>query len=418
VSGNWPKQTKKNADSTFPADLKIDPSSNSDLTVAPDELSAESDPGLKASQITITSYDWAAYGKLKVTAILDDKSPNIKAYVRATPKVKSGPGVITLTIPQDDDGNRIADVLDRQLGGGSASDDNDDTPIGDGTTGDGLSYWEEARGFRMQGKTSPTNPRKKDLFVFNPDKLDLSLFAKSGIVVHQVDESEFCSDCDSASSNHNVLNSADRGSARRLGDVHVVVIRLGAAGEGAGGASGCDGCSPKSCSEIRINQAQTDSLGPLGPAQLRMDVAHELAHCANVHHHGDTDYYASDVRYVADNRPVPKQDLGIPKDTRIMVAAPRGEESGLQECIMRYNHASALYEHAGGAIKWRKLFPSGRESLESFVGDKYEPWESPGTTFCINKTGTKAALLKAQNATRGNCAGQFCVNDVKGCKKF
>jgi hypothetical protein len=50
-------------------------------------------------------------------------------------------------------------------------DDNDDTPIGAGTTGDGLSYWEEARGFRMQGKTSPTNPRKKDLFVFNPDKL-------------------------------------------------------------------------------------------------------------------------------------------------------------------------------------------------------------------------------------------------------
>jgi len=130
---------------------------------------------------------------------------------RTTPKVQSGPGVKTLIIPKDDDGNRIADALDEKLGGGSASADNDDSPTGDGTAGDGLSYWEEARGFRMQGKTSPTNPQQKDLFVYNPDKLDLSLFSsQSGIAVHQLNQDEFCSDCDSANSNRNVLNAASK----------------------------------------------------------------------------------------------------------------------------------------------------------------------------------------------------------------
>ena len=416
VCGNWPQKVMKNADGTFPKDLKIDSQANPELTVAPNELSAESTDGLKASQITVTSYDWAAYGKLKVTAFPGDGSKPIEAYLQTTPEVRSGPGVKTLTIPKDDDGNRIADALDKKLGGGSPSDDNDSSPAGDGTSGDGLSYWEEARGFRMQGKTSPTNPRQKDLFVYNPDKLDLSLFSsQSGIAVHQLNQDEFCSDCDSANSNHNVLNVASKGSNRRLGDVHVIVIRKGSAGEGGGGISGCTGCSPKNCSEIRID---TDRTANLGAAQERMDVAHELAHCSNVYHHGDTDYYAADVRYVTDSRPVTNKDLDIPPDARIMVAAPHGEESGVQECIMRYNRASILYEHTGGAIKWRRLSPEGLESLDYIVGDKL-PFDKPGTLFCTRKDNAKPANNKrALEASRGNCAGQFCVNDLKGCRKF
>jgi hypothetical protein len=409
VCGNWPKTPKKE-NGTFPPDLKIDPSQ------AADGQSAQSDTGLKASQVTVTSYDWAPYGKVKLTFIPDDKSKPIEAYVKSTPNVRSGRGVTTLTIPQDDDGNRIADALDKKLGGGKTSADDDNSPVGDGTTGDGLSYWEEARGFRVQGKQQPTNPRKKDFFVFNPDKLDLSLFtSQSGITVHQLNEDEFCDSCDSTNSNHNVLNAASKGSSGWLGNVHVVVIRIGSAGEGGGGLSGCAGCSPKDCTEIRINTAQTAGLGA---AQLNMVVAHELAHCSNVYHHGDADYYATDIRYVADNRPVTRKDLGIPSDAQLMVAAPHGEESGVQACIMRYNRAAVLYEHDGGALKWRKVLPSGRESSDYIVGDKY-PFDQPGTLFCSRKDDAPPANnKKALEATRGNCAAQFCVNDLKGCKKF
>jgi hypothetical protein len=468
VSGNWPPNPKSK-DGQYPPDLKIDPAINPTLKVASDGQSADSPKGLQQSQITITSYDWAAYGKLKVTATLDDGNQTV-AYVQAGPNVKGGPGVTALTIPQDDNGNFIADALDRQLGFGGGSEapsgppsppiaaitlpffttltswaawlapqaqpsqpgvapdpdsDDDSSPTGDGTPGDGLSYFEEARGFNIQGQHKYTDPRKKDLFVFNPAGLDLSLFVRSsGITVWQVAKNEFCEDCDQESPNHNVINHVGQtGGHHRLGNVHVVVIETveptetEAAGNTAGESN--EGSPPGGCGEgIRMVAGALSGV-PNAQSQLLQNVAHELAHCANVRHHGDTDYYATRVTYVSNNKPVSNADLGLPNDAPfIRVAAPKGEESGRQECIMRYNRASALYEHPGGSIKWNKFLPSGRVSFDFTFGEMYKPWELPGTIFCDSQKGTGAAGRKAGNATRGNCKGEFCVNDIRGCKSF
>jgi len=450
VSGNWPPQPKKGSDG-YPPDLKIVPQVNPSLKVSNDGQSAESSDKVVDSTVNLTSFDWAAYGKVKVTATLDDGTQQ-DAYVQPGPNLQGGPGVTALPIPQDDNGNYIADALDRKLGFSTApgaiqpppsppiatflpnllgvffhgwqsqpaqaasapapDSDDDARPAGDGTPGDGLSYFEEARGFQIQGIHKTTDPSKKDLFVFNPDHLNLSLFTRrSGIVVHQLAEKEFCDQCDSASANHNVVNYVTQdGGHHRLGNVHVVKISSVELSNGAGGISSA-GTPPGQCEEIKIDESVAWTL-----PQLLMDIAHELAHCANVPHHGDSDYRASQIRYVANNKPITNSDLDIGNDVIPRVAAAGGEESGRQECIMRYNHAALLYEHQGGSIKWRKiLLPSAKETYEFYYGEKYRPWEPAGILFCDSKKGTGVAGRKAGDATVGNCKGRFCVNDVHGC---
>jgi hypothetical protein len=96
------------------------------------------------------------------------------------------------------------------------------------------------------------------------------------------------------------------------------------------------------------------------------------------------------------------------------VAVQGGQESGVEECIMRY-HATSFYETAKGHIQWEK--PDG--SLQR--GTEYPPIEPAGTVFCDDYRGTgvndphRPGGPKAGNALRGKCRTRFCVNDSKAC---
>jgi hypothetical protein len=71
--------------------------------------------------------------------------------------------------------NRLADVWEAQhglfvpfpLGGATPSLDEDGTPPGDGTKGDGLSVYEEYRGVLWRGQWTELDPEEKDMFVIN-----------------------------------------------------------------------------------------------------------------------------------------------------------------------------------------------------------------------------------------------------------
>ena len=83
----------------------------------------------------------------------------------------------SLVIPLDDDQNLMADALLPVYRGDPGS-DLDETPDGDGTPGDGLTLFEEYRGFlTLDGACNPgaadrylrTAPARKDLFVHSLD---------------------------------------------------------------------------------------------------------------------------------------------------------------------------------------------------------------------------------------------------------
>ncbi|MBM4062052.1 MAG: hypothetical protein FJ265_13290 [Planctomycetes bacterium] len=110
------------------------------------------------SRVQLRSYDWGGFGKLEVEARLAD-GRTVKGHLRGRPELTSVPLPRPLR-----DGQRPfwmtphADERDDR-------DDERDPPGREGAHGDGLSNYEEYRGFYVDGRHVAGDPRKKDLFV-------------------------------------------------------------------------------------------------------------------------------------------------------------------------------------------------------------------------------------------------------------
>jgi len=377
-------------------DLKIEPNSNTPLKVGGDGQSAESAAGLDESHVTITSHDWGAYGKLTVTVVFDDGSM-VNAHVLGDPSKQA------LTIPEDDNGNHIADFWEKHYIGGSpdAKADDDLVPIGDKSQGDGLSLYEEYRGFRVQGKHIRTSPTGKDLFVRDDDNLGLGYFAQSGLTVHLIQDGEYANE--DGEINVSVIN-CNRGFATR-GQQHLLRMRDENMPGLYGIADGTGPGVPKTTKAVKIDVARCLTKGA---EQLQSTIAHELSHGCNVWHHGDDDYEITEAEGLMPNGTWAKFTPVI----SWTVSIKGGQESGVEQCIMRYARAS-YYETPKGTWRWKK--PNG--ALQR--GNPYDPGENPGTIFCDDPKGTgvnaekRPGGSKAGDATKGNCKGQFCVNDNK-----
>ncbi len=98
-------------------------------------------------------------------------------------------------VDEDAQGNCIYDGW--QWNDGAATDDDDPEPpnqlppANQPRPGDGLSRYEEYRGFIIQGSHQRTNPNIKDVFIYNPHNLDISGFATLGFQIHLVRRGEF-----------------------------------------------------------------------------------------------------------------------------------------------------------------------------------------------------------------------------------
>ncbi len=152
------------------------------------------------SVIGVIPHDWGGWSVLRVEAELQDGRV-IKGEL--DPALSAGGPLDEIRIPRSHPDSKISASWVEEKGALSQSDDedSDEAPEGKpGVDGDGLSLYEEYRGFFVGGKHTSTDPHKKDLFVLNEvEGLDVGEITKralnrfkaiSGLEVHKVNVHE------------------------------------------------------------------------------------------------------------------------------------------------------------------------------------------------------------------------------------
>jgi len=407
----------------------------------------------QTNQVTISCFDFGAYGTLAVTGYVGGFP--ITGYLRSD-TAHQHPDIV---IPKRDPNSHIADAWkqDNQAMGLPDNDDSESDPAGDGHQGDGLSLYEEYRGFSENRNHIRTNPRKKDLFICDGignwrSKNGIQLFQTgSGLAVHHELRREELS---SSATNTDGWINFNQDSGNHVVDQHgllLVTWNEPVNQTGSRAHPGGINSTPGSVSEIRIgasilapgggtvniagiNQITRNGVQILTDA-VQVSVAHELAHGCSVYHHGDGDrskvqwlvnldtmvfpatYHAFEdgapITVLAEGPPVAVlQAAPFLRQRTVWLGMPQGQHSGVEDCFMRYDCADA-YPETGSEI--RRFWIAGTEvSTDS-------P-ELAGIFLCTSTAGTGVNLAGRQpqprygdadtTHRRGNCAGQLCVNDL------
>jgi hypothetical protein len=228
-----------------------------------------------------------------------------------------------VSIPMDIDQNHIPDIgwiisgTDGSLGvpdyTKDISSDWDKEPVGDGWDGDGLSLYEEYRGFMVSVpvlKHQRTSPNTKDLFVDNKNGLPIEAFVTAtGITVHQITESQYSSiiganekmEKDWGFTNRRFINfNYGLGHATHQKGLYLrnEIIVNDVVGEEIFGLTPSEKdlkqkkvypAPPNWNLAVRIDRAKISRFysGATFDAKLAQIVAHELCHSVNVAHHGE-----------------------------------------------------------------------------------------------------------------------------------
>ncbi|MBN9662155.1 MAG: hypothetical protein J0H49_28420 [Acidobacteria bacterium] len=441
VAMNFPvKDAARRPDLAFGQDL------NPDLSVSNQGLHAEGPGDGLAGMATAGAYDWGAWGQIRVSAVLDDGRTITGTYK----------GETSARLPRRASDSKIADAWKEQTGFSGADDaDEDERPTGDGHAGDGLTLYEEYRGFYENGKHLRTRPDQKDLFVLDQigarAKPAIVLFAQlTGLTVHhRLKDDELLVYPES-----HVINK-NHESAPHLVDQHGVVLMETAETPHpqAWSKTYTDIGTPKTVDLIVIPPKLPESRGK-GPIDyLHKAIAHELMHSVNVWHHGESDYTQSWRLKLAPGAEVPtiyerysgaflnvldesgadaggpmaaqlhaafsnpnvwpqkdvdhyyedlKSDTGFSFLAFPLVGEKGGQHSGNDDCLMRYEYA-VLAQSVSQPDTFYMLPEQrrGRQLCDSPVG-----------------TGNNDATRKPQSRhgdaspNRGGCRNMICVNDA------
>jgi hypothetical protein len=308
----------------------------------------------------------------------------------------------SLDLPFDHNHNHIADEWEQGASGlADAGADDDNRPEGNGVDGDGLSVYEEYRGFMCRAVHTRTAPFLKDLFIRDQHDLGCGMLGQSGISIHFISKDEYCKE--EGAQNKYVIN-CNRAFAT-LGQQHLLGLRKGTVPDGYLGMAQGEGDPgpPRQTSIVIIAAAKCRRAGP---GWLEVVVSHELSHGCNVRHHGEGDYQGNYRETRQDNGTWAGSSDGFTALFPHMVAAKGAQCSGAENCIMRYPGAdwAELYERAGGKYRWRK------EGQGDYIeGESYPAGHVSQTLYCNTKKGAGVA----GDATCGDCRHQFQVNDHK-----
>jgi len=282
-------------------------------------------------------------------------------------------GTNEVKIPRDDNNNDIADGAPQDGGGAAGNADNDNAPAGDGYSGDGLTNYEEYRGFIVGGGTVAkrhirTSTTDKDIFIYDEHGLGTGFFNQSGLTIHVLRDSSLYD------GNASRVINFDRGRHSGGAQHGVRLVREPLGGAARGMAIGGPGV-PRQIDRVAIDTAEIAAEG-VANMQSRV-IAHELGHAVNIVHHGQG----------------PKHNS----------CGPDTEASGLQtsgdvNCVMRYTNYASAWCH--GTTHHRHLT---------------EVPPAVGNTFCGSANGTgvnnPGGAHFVNNASVGNCRGRIRVKD-------
>jgi hypothetical protein len=282
----------KNPKSTPDLRFVIEENKKLIISGAEDNIAATLPGSYVTASAVVSSFDWGAWGSIKVTAELPDGRV-IEGYLKGDKSQKP------VRLPKRTADSKIADAWKSQVGV-DKPDDDDSEPDPKGLQdcdGDGLTLYEEYRGFLEDGAHIEGNPKKKDLFIRNDggSVLEPGIFLFSdltGLEVHQgikSDELDFTIR----------LINGNHGEAPHRVDQHGVVILVCANQDGGGTVLSQDGVRgrPGMVKGICIQSPDEEGSATKPFNMVAADaifsydvaVAHELLHASGVDHHGDSD---------------------------------------------------------------------------------------------------------------------------------
>jgi archaellin len=321
-------------------------------------LKATTQQAVTEATVIVRCEDYGAFGWLKAEASGSEPIPPREK----NSDVGEGIGPNDIRIPLDEDGNNIADCTPQDGWGASPDSDDDSIPNGDGASGDGLTNYEEYRGFIVADSLTPTHIRtdidKKDLFILDKAGYGLGMIDASELTTHLIASPEYYNGDstdkmnDLPDSGTQVINynrgNATGGEQHALRLVDEVIPGYGGycCGKGPG--------TPGTCNRVTVNVA--DATSPYAdPNALDCCIAHEIGHAINLWHHGQNTSHDHDGH---------KSDPA------------HGTTSGDMECIMRY-------------YKYTFWWCYGDENDQStHIYHTFGTQEHAGTTFCTDPKGT------------------------------
>lgn len=181
IALNFPRPGKGNTEFDLRFAEKVP-----ELEIAAKRQVATSKEPANRSNATVYSYDFGGYARLRVTATVNGQP--------LVAELQGAPGKQEVSIPKDENHNKVADVFEgNDLSRGTLWDE--DPPM-QRRLGDGYTLYEEYRGFFV---LMPNNdirhtrltPDRKDLFVLDADDYVLTEFGgdanPAGLKIHYVD---------------------------------------------------------------------------------------------------------------------------------------------------------------------------------------------------------------------------------------
>jgi len=367
----------------------------------------------------VVPFDWGGWSTLQVTAVLEGGR-------RLTGRLK-GELEAGLRVPKRARDSYIADGWKKATGAhGTDLSDDENSPVGDRTKGDGLTLYEEYRGFYEAGEHIEGDPHRKDFFV----RLKHAGIALPGVAKFQIITNlnvhynftgrEF--------PDSRIIN-ANRGRGPNHTDQHGVVVQVNKDQKGFAIARS-DKERPGNPKTITTVDLMADA-ARVDPAWLESTVAHELGHCVNLWHHGDSD---DQVEWTVRDGRLYEQILGVgmmgfespiltmnekkidftARTMAVVRALPggtltlwmgryHGQHSGDDNCMMRYDCAETYVYRP--KPNYRVILRKGDEPVGNWICD-----EPKGTG--VNLIGHDPIdRYGAATAKRGNCVQQILVND-------
>jgi hypothetical protein len=421
---NWPQRPGKNEPDLYFKDLPA--TTPGAVRRAVGETGQKvivtySDDGKLSDSISVHPRDWGGWSTLQVTAVLNDDR-----RVRGRLAGASEDGA---RLPDRDPGRYIARswLSDKGISDGDRS-DLEDQPKGDSNKGDGLTLYEEYRGFYKDGERVEGDPKLKDMFIVNEGgaagTAGIALFQRiTGLWVHGTLKPE---ETDAS----RVVNHNASGSPR-LGPQHAVLIKVDPKQKGQAEAVTAN---DRPGTPGKVEYVGLPTSFPARPTKspatnyAAITVAHELLHAVNVYHHGEGDkvvFWSRDAngrlfeQKTKEKNPSGYEPVGngieirtflesgqdVTEQTRLgfrNLGQQHGQHSGHENCVMRYDIADSYVSITNPSHRYVHIEEIQGAGLDNTAeGDHVNAFDwVPQSRY------GKAA------ENRGNCQSQILVNDM------